>query len=270
MVLKDVIKIDERFQTSVNIRFDIDKTNKIDEFIPAKSTLDVLETYLENIFEKGNNKATLLVGPYGKGKSHLLLVLLALLRNRDDKKWHKSIVNFYNKIKNKNKKLEEEIEKNILCEESRKKKYLPIIISFGRSGLETSYRLALFQALQREKLSEIMPDSVFDEITAKVDFWKREYPDTYKKFVHELKENGYDVQTFRKEICENDNKIFELFKKIYTKLTAGSEFNPLLENNIPKIYENVAYELRKYGFAGIVIVFDEFSKFIEGEDNRET
>ena len=174
MVLKDVIKIDERFQTSVNIRFDIDKTNKIDEFIPAKSTLDVLETYLENIFEKGNNKATLLVGPYGKGKSHLLLVLLALLRNRDDKKWHKSIVNFYNKIKNKNKKLEEEIEKNILCEESRKKKYLPIIISFGRSGLETSYRLALFQALQREKLSEIMPDSVFDEITAKVDFWKRE------------------------------------------------------------------------------------------------
>lgn len=102
MVLKDVIKIDERFQTSVNIRFDIDKTNKIDEFIPAKSTLDVLETYLENIFEKGNNKATLLVGPYGKGKSHLLLVLLALLRNRDDKKWHKSIVNFYNKIKNSN------------------------------------------------------------------------------------------------------------------------------------------------------------------------
>ena len=135
MVLKDVIKIDERFQTSVNIRFDIDKTNKIDEFIPAKSTLDVLETYLENIFEKGNNKATLLVGPYGKGKSHLLLVLLALLRNRDDKKWHKSIVNFYNKIKNKNKKLEEEIEKNILCEESRKKKYLPIIISFGRTDL---------------------------------------------------------------------------------------------------------------------------------------
>ena len=55
MVLKDVIKIDERFQTSVNIRFDIDKTNKIDEFIPAKSTLDVLETYLENIFEKGSD-----------------------------------------------------------------------------------------------------------------------------------------------------------------------------------------------------------------------
>ena len=68
MVLKDVIKIDERFQTSVNIRFDIDKTNKIDEFIPAKSTLDVLETYLENIFEKGNNKATLLVRTLWKRK----------------------------------------------------------------------------------------------------------------------------------------------------------------------------------------------------------
>ena len=68
MILKDVIKLDERFQTSVNIRFDIDKISKIDEFIPAKSTLNVLESYLENIFEKKNNKSTLLVGPYGMGK----------------------------------------------------------------------------------------------------------------------------------------------------------------------------------------------------------
>ena len=43
MILKDAIKLDERFQTSVNIRFDIDKISKIDEFIPAKSTLNVLE-----------------------------------------------------------------------------------------------------------------------------------------------------------------------------------------------------------------------------------
>ena len=65
MILGDVIKIDERFQTSVNIRFDIDKINKVDEFIPVKSTLAVLEEYLESIFEKKDNKATLLVGPYG-------------------------------------------------------------------------------------------------------------------------------------------------------------------------------------------------------------
>ena len=30
MILKDVIKLDERFQTSVNIRFDIEKISKID------------------------------------------------------------------------------------------------------------------------------------------------------------------------------------------------------------------------------------------------
>ena len=28
MILKDVIKLDERFQTSVNIRFDIDKIDR--------------------------------------------------------------------------------------------------------------------------------------------------------------------------------------------------------------------------------------------------
>ena len=115
MILKDVIKLDERFQTSVNIRFDIDKISKIDEFIPAKSTLNVLESYLESIFEKKNNKSTLLVGPYGKGKSHLLLVLLALLQNRNDKKWENAITRFYEKIKKQNKRLAACIEKNILC-----------------------------------------------------------------------------------------------------------------------------------------------------------
>ena len=269
MVLKDVIKIDERFQTSVNIRFDIDKINKIDEFIPAKSTLDVLESYLESIFEKNNNRSTLLVGPYGKGKSHLLLVLLALLRNREDKKWQTSIKNFYDKVKKQNRRLAGNIRKNILCE-SEPKKYLPIIISFGRSDLETSYRLALFQALEREKLSDIMPDSVFDEVIKKVVFWEKKYPDTYQEFLASLKDNGYDIKIFEKEIGKGNRKMLDIFKKIYKELTAGSEFNPLLENNIPKIYENVAYELKKYGYTGIIIVFDEFSKFIEGEDSRET
>ena len=123
MILRDVIKIDERFQTSVNIRFDIDKINKVDEFIPVKSTLAVLEEYLESIFEKKDNKATLLVGPYGKGKSHLLLVLLALLQNRDDRNWQSSIKKFYNKVNKQNKRVADCINKNILCKKEDRKRY---------------------------------------------------------------------------------------------------------------------------------------------------
>lgn len=270
MILKDVIKLDERFQTSVNIRFDIDKISKIDEFIPAKSTLNVLESYLENIFEKKNNKSTLLVGPYGKGKSHLLLVLLALLQNRNDKKWENSITRFYEKIKKQNNRLAACIEKNILCGREDKKRYLPVIISFGRSSLENSYRLALFQALEREKITNLMPDSIYDEVLKKTESWKKDYPETYERFTKNLENAGYEIEKFASDIKKNILPALEVFKKIYKELTAGGEFNPLLENNIPKIYENVAYELKKYGFDGMIIVFDEFSKFIEGEDNRET
>ena len=269
MILKDVIKLDERFQTSVNIRFDIDKISKIDEFIPAKSTLNVLESYLENVFEKKNNKSTLLVGPYGKGKSHLLLVLLALLQNRNDKKWENSITRFYEKIKKQNKRLAACIEKNILCGREDKKRYLPVIISFGRSSLENSYRLALFQALEREKITNLMPDSIYDEVLKKTESWKKDYPETYERFTKNLENAGYEVEKFASDIKKNILQALEVFKKIYKELTAGGEFNPLLENNIPKIYENVAYELKKYGFDGMIIVFDEFSKFIEGEDSRE-
>ena len=61
----------------------------------------------------------------------------------------------------------------------------------------------------------------------------------------------------------------EVFKKIYKELTAGGEFNTSLENNIPKIYEYVVYELKKYGSVGMIRVLEEISIFIEAEESRE-
>lgn len=268
--MKNFVNVDTRFQKSINLTLDTGDMALVNRYIPTRSSVSILKQYLTNIVRGQGEHATILIGPYGKGKSHLLLVLLALLQNRNDKKWENSITRFYEKIKKQNKRLAACIEKNILCGREDKKRYLPVIISFGRSSLENSYRLALFQALEREKITNLMPDSIYDEVLKKTESWKKDYPETYERFTKNLENAGYEVEKFASDIKKNILPALEVFKKIYKELTAGGEFNPLLENNIPKIYENVAYELKKYGFDGMIIVFDEFSKFIEGEDSRET
>ena len=61
---------------------------KILNYIPTKSSVRFMDEYMQAVFGKKEH-ATLLVGPYGKGKSHLLLVLLAVLsleRNSENEK----------------------------------------------------------------------------------------------------------------------------------------------------------------------------------------
>jgi len=67
------------FQTSVNIAFDLHNENKIKTFIPTMSSIDIVEDVLHSINVQNQSRARLLVGAYGRGKSHIILVLMSLL-----------------------------------------------------------------------------------------------------------------------------------------------------------------------------------------------
>ena len=82
--LSDLVYTDSRFQTSVNLRIDLDNPEKIKGYIPTKASAGIMNQYLNDIASgAGKNSrhgyATALIGPYGKGKSHLVLVLLQLI-----------------------------------------------------------------------------------------------------------------------------------------------------------------------------------------------
>ncbi len=89
--LNQLVECNKEFKTSVNLYLSLNKQEKIKAYIPIKSSITILKEYLENV---ANNKeqATLLVGPYGKGKSHVLLVLLAILTMDRDNPCNKEII----------------------------------------------------------------------------------------------------------------------------------------------------------------------------------
>ena len=81
--LYKMIKPLEGFQYSVNIAYDIYDDKKIKSYIPSCSSLQIIEDLLASTENKSTDRARILTGSYGKGKSHLILYSLALLAGRD-------------------------------------------------------------------------------------------------------------------------------------------------------------------------------------------
>ena len=76
---RNLIHINRNFQKAVNLQLDIRDHGRIEHYIPTRSSMLILRRYLKAVTGEAKEHATVLIGPYGKGKSHLLLVLLSIL-----------------------------------------------------------------------------------------------------------------------------------------------------------------------------------------------
>lgn len=263
MQLRDYVKFNSDFRDSVNLYLDLNKVDKIKSYIPTKSSVDILEQYLDAVLDNKQH-STLLIGPYGKGKSHLLLMLLATLTLRN------SVANdeLMSGLENKIKRIDAEVQKKV-SKAYNQKKYLPVLIMSTQGDLNQAFLVGLNEALKREKLTGITPDTFYTYAVTTISRWRREYPDTYASFSELLKEYKLSVTGITAALKNCDENALNIFKVIYPKLTSGSEFNPLVGSEVLPMYKNIADKLvEEYGYSGIYIVFDEFSKYIEGQDKK--
>ena len=74
------------FQTSVNIAYDLNDSEKIKRLIPTSAAIELFENILLSTDYASTNRAKILVGAYGKGKSHIILSILSVLcgKNKAD------------------------------------------------------------------------------------------------------------------------------------------------------------------------------------------
>ena len=70
--LMKLIQINHSFQKSVNLQLDLDNYERIGSYIPTRSSIAILKRYWNIVSGKSGESASVLIGPYGKGKSHLL------------------------------------------------------------------------------------------------------------------------------------------------------------------------------------------------------
>ena len=78
MMLNDVVKINEHFKRSVNINSDLRNRYLLEGYLCPKSSEDALVGLVEHINGTGQASFTW-TGPYGSGKSSLVLLLSSII-----------------------------------------------------------------------------------------------------------------------------------------------------------------------------------------------
>lgn len=249
--MSKMISVASGFQYSVNIGYDLNNDDKLRNFIPTRSALDLLEDILLSTRVSSTDRARVLIGAYGKGKSHIVLTIMAMLMKRE--------LSLFEKILPKL----EENQQLLSCIENyydSDNKILPIIISGSNTSLTQAFLLALQRTLAENDLLDIMPETNYRAAIAAIERWKNDFPTTYEAFKAEL---GVPICKFIADLEDYSTVAYEQFERIYPSLTAGSTFNPFLGFDVVELYEGVIKCLKARGYSGVYVIYDEFSKFLE-------
>ncbi|MCR5796542.1 MAG: hypothetical protein K6G63_01295, partial [Eubacterium sp.] len=256
MMLQDILTVSTGFQSSVNIAYDFNNVSKISGFIPTTSSLAIIENILANTEIGNNERAKILTGAYGRGKSHIVLLALSILYNKDRKLFDEPL----EKIR----KLDEDIARRIDNYLGSSKKMLPVIVTGSSGSLSQSFLKALQRALKNYELDDVMPETYYSAARDVIERWKSEYPDTYNSFKKIIK----GKTGFEKKLSHGDEDAYKEFVEIYPKLTSGADFNPFVNADVVDIYDKINGEIKTKGFSGIYIVYDEFGKYLETSISR--
>lgn len=71
---------------------------------------------------------------------------------------------------------------------------------------------ALREALEKNGLSDIAPETAFTEALRILEKWEKEYSDVYARFCEYLTEHQTDVQDLKKNLKENINSHWNYLK----------------------------------------------------------
>ncbi len=259
-MLNELIELSNGFQSSVNISYDLKNDEKIQSFIPTTSSLELISNILMSVQPESTQRAKILTGAYGRGKSHIILVALSMLYRGNKKK-------LFSNLLNRMRAYDEDLYKIASNHLQSKTKLLPVIISGSSSSLTQVFMNALQQALSSNNLEDIMPDTHFQAAENTILKWKETYPDTYKAFTERISSK---IEVFLKELKAHNAKAYREFISVYPDLTAGSTFNPFVGFDVAEIYEQVSIALKDKGYDGLFVVYDEFGKYLESSISTAT
>lgn len=249
--MSKMISVASGFQYSVNIGYDLNNDDKLKNFIPTRSALDLMEEVLLSTNPASNERARVLVGAYGKGKSHIVLSILAMLMKRDLGLFKKAMP----KIKE-NPRLYQCVQNYY----ESNNKILPVIITGSNTSLSQAFLLALHRTLSMNGLLNAMPETNYRAAVNVIERWENEFPDTFEKLKKEI---DCPINIFIEQLQNYNIESYEKFEKIYPKLTAGSYFNPFIGFDVIDLYEEAVKGLKSQGYTGIYVIYDEFSKYLE-------
>lgn len=247
--------VSPHFQRSINLTYDTGNADYISGYIPTPNGAKALAAVLGNVLVDKRQRSHVLYGAYGSGKSLLGLVLSALAS--DDPACRQAVSIVLDRLRHSFPATAESVY------QYTGKCLLPVIISGNEGELSISLVRALARALQKEKLSDLQSDTQFQAALAVIERWKETYYDMYRQLTTGLSQNGTSLINFINDLKDMQPKALELFENLYTELTGGAQFDRYSGLPLSDAFNATSQALHGVGYDGIIVIWDEFGRFLE-------
>lgn len=252
-----IIKVDKKFKSSVNLQYDLENEDKLLQYVPTTDLCDVIKNYAKSILFGEANKSTLLAGPYGKGKSYIMLVMTYLFFKRENRVVFETLLGKIAAV-------DSELADYIRIIDDRNIALVPVIINNNDSDdINQNFMLALRTSLKSVGLENIIPNSVFSECLQQIEIWENSADINLLA----LCEEKYDINllSLKNGLKDYSKDAYEKFLRLFECVNHGYKFNALIGNDISTIYQSVTNSIQEYGYNGLFVIFDEFGVFLENK-----
>lgn len=247
------------FQRAVNLSLDLGNLDFVERYIPTVASTAVLKRYLRCIVQPNADRASILIGPYGKGKSHALFLALSIV-SEESPEAESAFLHLADQMDS----IDPEAAALIRQIRNEKIRLLPIIINDRYLDIRQAFLASLKTALSSTEMVDLMPDNYFLRCLEKIDTWRKQFPNTYAEYVAYIGKQGYALQDYESQLKQYNLNALNLFRECHRSILSGAEFDPLLESDVPTLYQNVAMAISSNDkYSGLFIVFDEFGKYLE-------
>ena len=244
----------KQYKYSVNICLDLRTEERLADFIPNLTTTEIIREYLGGII-RGNSDthSRILYGSYGTGKSHLLTVMSAILGHINTN--GKGFKSFTQLIANYDKELSADI--RTFAKEEKPYMVVPIYADYDDFGKCITFSLK--KELEKNNIS-VCFKGYYDEALSLLEKWM-EGEESSSRLTEECAKQNIKVKDLQKGLSTYNDSYEKVFNAIYAGMTYGAVFNSTAGNLIDNL--NAANEAIKDKFRGIVIIFDEFGRYVE-------
>jgi hypothetical protein len=249
--------ISPHFQRSINLMYDASDAARVGGYIPTRNGATALAAILANTGEDSQQRAHVLYAAYGSGKSLLAAVLSAVVSY--DPECREAISVVLDRLECRF----PESAIPVMEYWSGSRRMLPVILSGDEGQLETALTRALGRALAAHGLADLRPRTQFHAAVEMIELWQSDFPGAYERLQQTLAEHGHVVADLRAGLLDCDVRALAQFEEIYPEITAGAHFDRYAGPSVNDVFHATAQALHDVGLGGIIVIWDEFGRYLD-------
>lgn len=256
------VHVNAGFKPSVQLPVDFENeainARLIENYIPTQFTIALFEQLAQSCHPNSTERAHMLVGTYGTGKSDLLLMIANYFARATDDPLMQP---FYAKLRH----LDPTRYAMIHGQRTHLRPYLVVVLQADATTPFSGFVLhGLEKALRYVGLEALMRDTKYRAARAKIAEWRRDqHPRLTDLEQHLQHREGRELSQLEHDLDSSQADLaFNVFARSFRDVT-GSEFAIYEYQQAHETYAAVAQALAERGsHSGIVVVIDEFTEFL--------